>query len=200
MKVFFTCTTLEFEKYKKYYYAIRRFIISENHILTRDWLLNIKLHPKKFEETRNGSEEIYNFTMKAANEADCIIVEDTVSNFSTGHIITFALQRNKPVLVLYLKNSKEGYFAKNLIHGIKSDYLQVSEYTLKNYKKVIRSFLKKYNNAKEKNRFHLVLDNVERNYLDWAQFNHKESRTKIIRESIRHMIEQDDTYQKYLKK
>lgn len=105
MKVFFTCTTLQFEKYKRYYYAIRKYIISENHILTRDWLLNIKQHPKAYEENKNGSEKIYNLTMKAVNRAECIIVEDTVSNFSTGHIITFALQRNKPVLVLYLKNS-----------------------------------------------------------------------------------------------
>lgn len=200
MKVFFTCTTLDFKKYKKYYYAIRKFIVDEKYILTRDWLLNIKTHPKQFEENRNGSEEIYNLTMKAAHEADCIIVEDTVSNFSTGHIITFALQRNKPVLVLYLKNSKKGYFAKNLIHGIKSDYLEVKEYTLKNYKSIIRSFLKKYNNAKEKNRFHLVLDSVERNYLDWAQFHHQKSRTKLIRESLRKRISTDRQYNKYLNK
>lgn len=200
MRIFFTCTTAEFLAYKKYYYAIRKYIINEKHILTRDWLLNIKLNPKSLEDKKNGSEKIYNLTMKAADQAEAIIVEDTISNFSTGHIITFALQRKKPVLVLYLKNAKTKYFAKNLLYGINSEYLQISEYSLDNYKKIIRSFLKKYKDANNKNRFHLVLDNVERNYLDWAQYNKNKSRTEIIREAIRNSIKNDKGFQKYLYK
>lgn len=148
--------------------------------------------------TRN-IKQIYQDCIKSIKEADLVIIEDTISNFSTGHQITVALQSRKPTLVLW-QGEKHRQFKQMFIHGIDSDILQVSEYSNKNLYEIIQGFINKYEDALERNRFHLVLNNVERSYLDWAQFTKNKSRTKIIRESLRKLIEGDAEYSNYLSK
>ncbi len=141
--------------------------------------------------------QIYQDCIKAIKEADLVIIEDTVSNFSTGHQITVALQSKKPTLVLW-QGEKHRQFKQMFIHGIDSDILQVTEYSDESIHKVIEAFINKYEDVAERNRFHLILNNVERNYLDWAQFTKNKSRTKIIREALRKVIEEDSSYDNYL--
>lgn len=197
MKVYFTSSTAELFKYRKYYYAIRDFLVDENHVLTRDWLKKTEDVIDSGNVELNNIKDIYKSCMTAIDEADVVIIEDTVSNFSTGHQITIALQKQKPVLVLW-KGEKHRHFKKMFIHGIESDILEVSQYTLKNYKEIISVFLNKYSNSQQRNRFHLVLNNLERNYLDWVQFNQGKSRTKIIRSGLKKIIDEDVEYRKYL--
>ena len=90
------------------------------------------------------------------------------------------------------------HFNQMFIHGIDSDYLEIKQYEKENLEEVLNSFINKFENIEQKNRFHLVLNNIERNYLDLAQFNINKSRTRIIRDGIKKAIEEDDEYQKYL--
>ena len=205
MKLFFGSSTSQFPKYKKYYYAIRDLLIEEGHVLTRDWIGIYReefSHPKKTSAQPSFSwkQSSYEQVIDAVFEAELIILEDTVSSFSNGHIMTLALQRRIPVLVLWIAGEKKTYLKNKFIQGIHSDYLEISEYDLTNYKDIIRKFIKKYTNAKEKHRFHLVIDELERNYLDWAQYNKGESRTNVIRKALRDKINSDTDYQKYLTK
>ena len=59
-------------------------------------------------------------------------------------------------------------------------------------------FINTYEDKPEKNRFHLILSGRERRYLDWAQFTGNKSRTKVIREALKHTIENDPDYLAYL--
>ena len=70
-------------------------------------------------------------------------------------------------------------FKQMFIHGIDSDILEIAEYKDNDVEKIIHSFLRKYQNVNEKNRFHLVLNNAERMYLDWAQYMYKKSRNEV---------------------
>ncbi len=200
MKIYFTCSTAEFFKYRDTYFSIRNHIISSGHTLTRDWLPHTEesLKQGRLDMTRD-IKQIYKECTKSIKESDLVIIEDTVSNFSTGHQITVALQDRKPTLVLW-QGTKYRQFNQMFIHGIESDILQVSEYLPKDLTEVIDTFINKYENVNEKNRFHLILNNMERNYLDWAQFTKNKSRTKVIRESLRKEIEKDSEYNKYLSK
>ncbi|MBN1263078.1 MAG: hypothetical protein JW991_01850 [Candidatus Pacebacteria bacterium] len=197
MKIYFTCSTAEFKKYRHSYFSIRDFLVSQKHLLTRDWLPHTEKKILNGKTNIRDIKEIYQECIKAIYEADVVIVEDTVSNFSTGHQITRALQFRKPTLVLW-QGQKHRHFKQMFIHGIESDILQISEYTGQNLKSTLKAFLKKYENATETNRFHLVLNRTERAYLDWAQFNLNKSRTKIIRSALRKAIEADKKYLNYL--
>lgn len=199
MKIYFTCSTSDFKKYEENYFKIRDFLVAENHILTRDWLPHTKALVDSGHIQDRNIKQIYKECMKAIQEADLVIIEDTISNFSTGHQVTIALQRQKPTLVLWA-NPKQKHFASSFIQGVESDYLEFHVYNDSNYQEIIKSFINKYENAGQRNRFHLVLDDVERKYLDWAQFKKEKSRTKLIRDALRKSINEDDDYQKYLSK
>ncbi len=200
MKIYFTCSTAEFFKYRDSYFEIRNLLISGGHIITRDWLPHTEaaLKQGRLDMTRN-IKQIYQECIKSIKEADLVIIEDTVSNFSTGHQITVALQSKKPTLVLW-QAKKHRQFNQMFIHGIDSDILQISEYEPKDLDEIVTTFINKYENVFERNRFHLILNNVERSYLDWAQFTKNKSRTKVIKEALKGIIDSDIEYSKYLNK
>lgn len=197
MKVYFTCSTADFANNKDAYFKIRDILIRTGLVLTRDWLP----HTAKLIETKSKDipdiKSLYQACTDAIKNADLVIIEDTVSNFSTGHQITLALQHRKPTLVLW-RGRKHRHFNQMFIHGIESDILKVSEYSLENVEGIIRTFVKQYGNVHKKNRFHLVLNNVERGYLDWVQFSKNKSRTIAIREALRREMEADPEYSEHL--
>ncbi|MCA9383608.1 hypothetical protein KC909_04530 [Candidatus Dojkabacteria bacterium] len=198
MKIFFGCTSEEILKYHEYYSAIRNFLIEEGHTITRDW------YPGAYEAAKHGvidfdQRKAFSKVIQALEASQVMIVEDTISNFSTGYQITYALQHRKPILVLWT-GEKNKHATMTFLHGLPSNYLQISRYDLENYKEIIREFLNKYNEAKNKHRFHLVIDQVEKSYLDFASYNEGKSKTEIIRESIRDRMNADDQYSDYLRK
>lgn len=196
MKVYFTSSTAELFKYRDNYYAIRNWLVDNGHVITRDWL------PRVEQQMQQGEREldikkIYEGCVEAIRKADLIIVEDTVSNFSTGHQITLALRYRKPTLVLW-QGKKHHPFKQMLIHGIDSDILQVSEYTQRELPDILQVFVNKYENGTDKSRFHLILNGAERKYLDWAQFVKGQSRTQVIRGALRQSMSNDTEYETYL--
>jgi hypothetical protein len=199
MKIYFTCTTAEFDKYQDKYFAIRDYIVDQGHTLTRDWLGDTQQRLNKNIREVKDMRKVYLDSMKAIRDAEVVIVEDTVSNFSTGHQITIALQMRKPTLVMW-NGDKHRQFSKMFIHGIQSDLLAISQYDMTNYAEVINKFLKKQKDVAVKNRFNLVINDYERNYLDWAQFYKGKSRTRIIKDLLNTQIDSDQEYQEYINK
>jgi len=197
MKIYFTCSTADFKKYRKDYFLIRNYLVQEGHVLTRDWLSEADDRIKAGVTDLRDIRQIYQACIVALKDAELVIIEDTVSNFSTGHQITLALRAHKPTLVLW-RRGKGRQFNQMFIHGIESDFLQVSEYDRESLRGIIKTFIKKFERISEENRFHLVLDGVERKYLDWVRFNAGKSRTRVIRDALRTTIDQDEAYKKYL--
>lgn len=197
MKIYFTASTAEFNKYKKTYFAIRDYLVQENHTLTRDWLKHTGEKINDGDLNVRDIKAIYKKCVLAINQAQLVIIEDTVSNFSTGHQITLALQKQKPTLVLW-QGKKHRYFNQMFIHGIDSEQLEIAEYKPNNLETIITAFINKYQDYNNKTRFNLVLNQYERNYLDWVQFNRGTNRTKIIKTSIDELINNDKEYRKYL--
>ncbi len=201
MKIFFGASTSRFPEFKDYYTAIRDLLVEDGHVITRDWLNMYKNdflnNPKRFDFAFEKA-PVYEAVLKAAMEAEMLIFEDTVSSFSNGHLMTLALQRQKPVLVMWIKGKKKTYLKTSFIHGIKSDYLQISEYSMENYRDVVRSFINKYEKHYQRHRFNLVIDEVEKKYLDWASHKYNKTRTRLIKDAIRSKLEHDDEYKSYL--
>jgi hypothetical protein len=197
MKIYFTASTAEFNKYKKTYFAIRDYLVQENHTLTRDWLKHTGERIKEGDLNVSDIKKIYNKCVLAINQAQLVIIEDSVSNFSTGHQITLALQKQKPTLVLW-QGKKHRYFNQMFIHGIDSEHLEIAQYEPTNLETIINTFINKYQDYNNKTRFNLVLNQYERNYLDWVQFNRATSRTKIIKNALKEKIDSDREYKSYL--
>jgi hypothetical protein len=198
MKVYFACSTKDIERHARDYRAARDEIVNLGHNISRDWIdYSINVASKNIEDI--PSHKLYKDIMTAILTSDAVIFDITVRSMSVGHQITQALNAGKPVLVIRRKKKKES-LKKLFLEG--SDYkdLQVSEYkNADEIQKLIKQFLNKYDKKTQK-RFNLVMSGAQENYISWASFNYKKTKTDIIHESIDRMIEKDPVYKKYLER
>lgn len=199
MKVHFTCSTIEFEERFEIYKAIREIIKKLGHKITRDWIYEeLSLRKKGI---KGYSVDVYEKTIQAILDADVVIIEGSIPSFHIGHQITIALQKNKPVLLLTqkLEEGKWPFITTFHKEHNKRNLLHVKKYTKRSLKTIIKRFLKEYKRGPLV-RFNLFLDNTIDNYLDWASFTSKKSKSEIIRDLIKRNIDSvDKKYKKYLK-
>jgi len=195
MKVFFSCSTKEILKYKKFYKTIRDTIKASGHTLTRDWLdWSIARSEAKQNDTPRGV-RVYFKVMSAILAADVVILEGTVRSTTIGYQLTFALQKGKPVL--FLTQTPQNKLRKLFIGGVKSPLLTLKSYNKNNLTQIVKDYLVNVEKG-TRIRFNLVLDKSLDNYIEWAAFTYKKSKTEIIKNAIEKKIKKDKRYQKYL--
>ncbi len=198
MKVFFTCSTKNITKYAGYYRTIRDDIIASGHKINRDWIdYSINIALRNTPDVQSYS--IYRDVITAIYTADAIVVDATIKSMSLGHQIAYALEKGKPILILTLdkKNKKT---EKLFVEGSESkDLITASYKNKKEIRDILNNFLNRYD-SKSVKRFNLVLTGVQNNYIEWAAFNYKRTKTEIIQEAIDKISEKDIVYKKYLSK
>lgn len=198
MRVFFTCSTRSIDKYANFYRAIRNTILKLGHQLSRDWIdYSINVAQRKIPDI--PSHTLYKDVMGAIVTADVVVIDATVRSMPLGHQLTYALQKDKPVLVLRYK-SKGEEVEKLFIEGSEEKDLVVTEYeSIDDIKKHLQKFFKKYED-KSVRRFNLVITGTEDSYISWAAFNYKKTKTEVIQEAIDKAMEKDSVYKKYLER
>ncbi len=191
MTIFFTCSTKEINKYKEYYKEIRHSILKLGHKINRDWILeSIKVHGSGGVDLTPS--EAYDLVLSAILTADIVIVDATVRSMSIGHQISFALSKNKPVLVLRYAGS-DGNLDDLFINNDKSSFLTIKKYTEKeNLLSIIKDYLD--NESSPKTRFNLVMNKNQNKYIEWAAFKYDKSKTDIIQEAIEEKSLRDSQY------
>lgn len=119
----------------------------------------------------------YKSVIKWINSADMIIIEASFpSTIHIGHEISLALEKNKPVIVLYEENC-EPFF----LQGVQDDNLFLAEYTKKNLEIVIKENIKlakktkhvRFNIMIEPNLFNFIKNESKKNKLSKAEYMRK---------------------------
>jgi len=136
--------------------------------------------------------------VNAVESADLLIFEATVPSFSTGHLLTLAIQNKKPSLFLWL-DSSDWAKRKGFIYSIESEYIEILPYNKNNYKEIIAGFINKYSDYSDSCRFNLFLNKAERQYLDWKSYSTFKTRSELIRRMIREHLRNDIEYVEYLR-
>lgn len=196
MVVFFTCSTKKIGKYASYYLAARDAVFKSGNSVNRDWI-DYSINLAKRNITEASTHIHYEDVVASIMTSDAVVVDSTVPSMAIGHQVTIALQNEKPVLLLKLRqtNSKVD---KLFIEGSNSPNLEVREYSsAKQIKKIVMQFLRKYE-SKPKKRFNLVLTGYLNNFLSWASFYYKRTKTELIHEAVENMLEKDSQYKSYL--
>lgn len=196
MIVFFTCSTKKIGKYASYYRSARDAVLKSGDTLNRDWIdYSINLARRGISEAPTHIH--YEDVVASIMTADVVVVDSTVPSMAIGHQVTIALQNEKPVLLLKLKQ-KDSKTGKLFIEGSNSPNLEVHEYsTVGQIKKIVVQFLRKHE-SKPKKRFNLVLTGYLNNFLSWASFYYKKTKTELIHEAVENMLERDSQYKRYL--
>src|SRR4030043_1594023 len=166
MKAFFAASTSQFHKYFPTYKLICDTIKDLGHELTRDWIDEAKEVVEK--DLRVDYEEMYEDIMASILYADVGVVEGTVKGLSTGHQMTIALQKGKPLLFLHQGKGEDKF--PFIVQGVHSELFVEKQYTeLKEIPTLIRDFFD-LNKKGKRVRFNLVLTAKEEKYIEWASF------------------------------
>lgn len=192
MKVFFASSTAELFKYFPIYKSICDTTQKLGHELTRDWL--DEAYKVQKDDLKVDFNKMYSDILSSIIKADVGIVEGTVKGLTTGHQMTLALQKRKPLLYLHQSSDKDKF--PFIVDEYSSQLL--NEHTYKNAEElpqIIEDFLNMYKQGK-KARFNLVLSFQEDKYIEWASFTHNKSKTLLIRELIQEKMKNDSQYKR----
>ena len=201
MKIWYGITTAKYLKYRSVYIKLREHLINSGHILTHDWFLQVDPDFHRKDTNKRDSRDmkkIYDEIIRAIDNAEAVIIEFTVPNFSTAHQINYALFKRKPTLVLRMKKDNP-YFTDSYIEAIDSEYLKVVEYDLKNYKEVIDQFIGESSIGFGIKRYNVVLGSKHDYYLDWLANKEKITRSEALRRIIDHNSNSNSTFSKHIK-
>lgn len=194
MDIYISYPITNLVSYKNNYLEIKRAVLKLGHHLKSDLL---PIYIKLAEENKPiiPSQEAYEKTISSIIKSDVVVCDITVKSTSMGHIITFALDKHKPVLALYQAGSNNPNHI--FLAMSQSPLLVVKSYKNRNE---ILSILEKFlfsAGKKSKTRFNLVINKTQNAFLDWAAFTYKKSKTEIIQEAIDEKIKKNKSYKKY---
>lgn len=196
MKIFFGCTTSRWSEFRDDYLGIRNYLRELGCEIMFDWLDEADRSYKTNYKSRN-IEKIFKNVINAIDNADAVVVEYTVPNFSSSHQINYALIKKKPVLIMrQFKDNPR--FSNSYLEALSSNLITVRNYSKRDYKNTIKEFigLTKIENGPK--RYNIVLNKKEKMYLDFASVNYNKSRSEIIRDLINVKISNDSNYKKFL--
>jgi hypothetical protein len=202
LRIYLTGNIEKFDQSKQYLLPIREYLKESGHILTWDWVRQKMSDTYDFDKDENNTNFFYTRAVKALNDADLLLVESTIESTNNGYLISLALQKKLPILLLY-KVSRTKPPLKFVFEGLDTSLLTIlalKNYDQTNLKKEISFVLQKYKNRNTKSHFHLVLDNLERYYLEFAEVNYNENKTDIIREILDQQIKRDRDFEVFLKR
>lgn len=124
MKVYFTASVrgvAEFGKnYKKIYDVVE--MLGGEHV--DDFVVSEGASIKK-SRTYEEQTEIFRFVNRCIKQVDLVVLELSVPSLSMGFIIREALERNKPVIGLYLPEHEP-----SIVMGVNNQRLRLVEYGL----------------------------------------------------------------------
>lgn len=114
--------------------------------------------------------------------SDICIFDLSRQSTSIGASTMFTLTHQIPTLVLVKKDSVN--FKTRYPFNLNSEFLTIGEYTdEKSYQNHLVKFIESTLNN-DKTRYNLVINKKLDQYLEWAAFQYKKSKTEVIQDSI----------------
>lgn len=181
MKVFFTASLRGQNSFVKHYLSIYKTIeqLGYTHLDDEIFVLKKRAYYQQIEkEGRKGYVKLYRRKMQRLQEADICVFECSLHSLSIGFLIDKALESNKPTIALYYKDNIPHFLA-----GIQEEKLIVKSYNEKNYKKVIKEFLKEAREIKDK-RFNFFISPKLLSYIETISKEQGVTKSRFIRSLI----------------
>lgn len=194
MEVLFTCSLERYERFKKDYNTIRRFLLASGHNLPLDWVDEIERPAGKEINLKNS--RLFKKTSDTIKKIDLIISEASIPSFETAFCTNEAIKNKKPILLLFKKGDVD---AEQSDQSLKydSEFVEKAKYNGDEFKDRIVKFISK-NAGDPTSRFNIILERKQKNYLDWADRFYRQSKSEIIRDLINDRADKDLNYQRTL--
>lgn len=190
MRISFIASIRGKKYYSKNYFSIIDYLIKKGYVV--DHVLSLT-EEKLSQMTSNQQINYFQSFYKCINKSDLIIAECSFPSINVGYEISYAVQQNKSVIVLYLEN-KDSSIVKIQDPIFTSEKISMYEYTEKTLIDTLGSSLK-FIQPQLDRRFTIVLSSKMMAHLE------KVSKQKKIPKAvyIRQLIEKDLLRSKRLK-
>lgn len=136
MTVYFTASVVGKNQYLANYQAIVKSLTDTGHTVYADHILNVseqQIHLKSKKERLEFHDKLEHWI----TSADFMIVEASYPSISVGYEVSMALQRGKPVLILYATDNPPSLFAFH-----ENERLLAEKYDITNVGKIIEEFMR----------------------------------------------------------
>jgi hypothetical protein len=187
MKAYFTASVLGGERYLGNYVRIVK-VLEELGLEVYEQTTKVSKNYVHKEISDENKVKYYKQVLRWMNQADVIVVEASYSSLSIGHEITVALDKGKPVIVLYSESD-----APHFLIGVQSDKLIVQKYKLGDLKRVLKDCLD-YATEQRDTRFNFFVPRRLSSYLDWVAKKNRISRAVYLRQLIKSEMKKDKVY------
>lgn len=185
MKVYFTASISQQVSYSSYYDRIIQALEKLGHSVQHQHITGKSMDNLKV-QTDEEHHEHYKRVLKWISNADVTVVEASFpSTLNIGHEISLALERGKPVIVLYKKGQKS-YF----LDASESDKLIALEYDDVNLEELVSEGLD-YAKDQADTRFNFFISPRHVSYLDWIAKTKRVPRSVYLRGLIKTDMEKN---------
>lgn len=187
MKIYFTASLTGKKLYEKNYKEIitalkglRANIVSD-HVLTEE-------KGKVLAKSRGAIISFYKKIYNWINASDIFIAEVSYPSTDVGHEISIALEKGKPVIILYLEGKEQ-----KLLDAISAEKIQLVSYKPGKVKEILKTAIEE---AKEQMdvRFNFFISPKIGAYLDWIAKKKKLPRAVFLRKLIGEHIKRNKEY------
>ncbi len=197
MNIWLGCTTAQWLTYRHQYFAIRDYLKDTGCTVLHDWM-DAADREYQSGKAHRDIQHIFQEITTAIDQADAIIIEYTVPNFSSSHQIHYALLKKKPVLVMRLQNDNP-HFEDSYIQAIQTPELVLKNYTPDTFKEVIDDFIGYTRLDQGQQRYNIVLGKHHKQYLDWAAAKYQKSRSALIKSLLDQAMQSDPQFTTYIR-
>jgi nucleoside 2-deoxyribosyltransferase len=139
--------------------------------------------------SKKEKKDFYKEVVNLIKKADVIVAEVSHPSLGVGHEVSLALDKNKPVILLYTDT-----MAAHFLEGIESDRMIASQYSLDELEEVLESGLR-YAKNQQDTRFNFFISPRHTAYLDWIARTMRIPRSVYLRRLIEQHREQNEDYQ-----
>ena len=187
MKIYFSASRLYREQYKENYSKIVKVLESSGCTVLDNSRHNPS--PSGYEMPVEDKKKLYESMILNMDKSDfCVFEASYPSTIHIGHEISLALERNKPVIVLYTKDHEPILFK-----GIQGKKIIWLEYNDQNIEKVLNDAIE----DSKKNmdvRFNFFVSPKNLTYLDWVAQTKKVPRSVFLRDLIDREMKKDKEF------
>ncbi len=189
MKVYFVGAISQKQLYGDNYERIIQALTNKGYGVQYDHIMD-QTEVDIVKETDDEKVNYYKKFLKWLNKADVVVAEASFpSTVHVGHEISLALEKGKPVVVLFMKGK-----APVFLQGIVSDKLFVQEYTDTDLENVVVDTVE-FASQQQDTRFNFFISPRIASYLDWIAKTKKTPRAVYLRDLIQKRMETDKEYQ-----
>ncbi|KUK79229.1 MAG: hypothetical protein XD95_0535 [Microgenomates bacterium 39_7] len=187
MKIHFDASGRGFDEFGKYYKKIDDVIKELGHQSTNN-MFDSSVVQQFYDGPHEKRVRRYKNLMTSLKQSDLVVLEVSIHSLSMGFWMQKALELNKPVIALHLKE-----YDPSFLQGIDNEKLQLIEYEEENLEEVLRYAID-FASDQQDTRFNFFISPKHQNYLDWISQNRKIPRSVFLRRLIEKHMEENEEY------